>query len=204
VKAVHTLQDALTAEQKAKGKFEIPNWDQTSLKKIREALLALADANGGLDSSRMFGQKDQVDEVQHLIGTAAGWGGNPPYAALYSGVGPQRNDGETAYRLTVKDVPVDGFWSVSVYNKDGFFERNPKNAYTINNVTAKPNAEGSVMIHFGGDDNAPNFLAIMPGWNYTVRMYRPRKEILDGAWKFPEAKPEQLVLLSVAQRRKLV
>ena len=44
-------------------------------------------------------------------------------------------------------------------------------------------------IHFGGDENAPNYLPIMPGWNYTVRMYRPRKEILDGTWKFPEAQP---------------
>jgi hypothetical protein len=26
----------------------------------------------------------------------------------------------------------------------------------------------------------------MPGWNYTVRLYRPRPEILDGRWKFPE------------------
>ena len=24
----------------------------------------------------------------------------------------------------------------------------------------------------------------MPGWNYMVRLYRPRKEILDGTWKF--------------------
>jgi hypothetical protein len=29
----------------------------------------------------------------------------------------------------------------------------------------------------------------MPGWNYTVRLYRPRQEIVDGAWKFPEAQP---------------
>jgi len=29
----------------------------------------------------------------------------------------------------------------------------------------------------------------MPGWNYTVRLYRPRKEILDGTWRFPEAQP---------------
>jgi hypothetical protein len=27
----------------------------------------------------------------------------------------------------------------------------------------------------------------MPGWNYTVRLYRPRAEILNGTWKFPEA-----------------
>ncbi len=28
----------------------------------------------------------------------------------------------------------------------------------------------------------------MKGWNYMVRLYRPRKEILNGTWKFPEAK----------------
>jgi hypothetical protein len=157
------------------------------LKKIREALLALAAANGGLDSSRMFGRKDEVDPVQHLIGTAAGWGGNPRTAALYAGGEPKENDGKTAYRLTVKDVPVDGFWSVSVYNKAGFFEKNALNAYTLNNVTAKPNADGSVTIHFGGDEKATNYLPITRGWNYVFRMYRPRKEILDGTWKVPEA-----------------
>ena len=31
-----------------------------------------------------------------------------------------------------------------------------------------------------------NYLPIMPGWNYTLRLYRPRKEILDGTWKFPD------------------
>jgi hypothetical protein len=30
---------------------------------------------------------------------------------------------------------------------------------------------------------------ITPGWNYTERLYRPRKEILDGTWKFPEPQP---------------
>lgn len=189
VKAVHALQDGLKVEQKEAGTFEIPNWDPVSLKKIRDALLGLAAANGGLDSTRMFGRKDEVDPVQHLLGTAAGWGGNPRYAALYAGTEPKQNDGKTAYALTVKDVPVDGFWSVSVYNKEGFFEKNAKNAYTFNNITAKPNADGSVTIHFGGDEDAPNYLPIMPGWNYLFRMYRPRKEILDGTWKVPEAQP---------------
>jgi hypothetical protein len=187
VEAVHKLQDAIKVEQASSGKLELTNWDQESLGKIRAALLALVAANGEFDSSRMFGRKDQVDEVQHLLGTAAGWGGNPSYAALYSGAVPAENDGKTPYQLTVKDVPVDGFWSVSVYDKEGYFQKNPQNAYTVNNVTAKPNADGSVTIHFGGDVKADNYLAIMPGWNYTVRMYRPRKAILDGTWTFPEA-----------------
>jgi hypothetical protein len=189
IDAVHALQDAIEVEQKAAGRFEAPNWDGASLTKVREALLAVAAANGGIDSARMFGRKGEVDPVQHLIGTAAGWGGNPPTAALYAGAVPEKNDGKTVYRLTVKDVPVDGFWSISVYNKDGYFEKNARDAYTVNNVTAKPNADGSVTVHFGGDGSAPNTLAIMPGWNYVVRMYRPRKEILDATWKFPEAQP---------------
>lgn len=186
MQAVHKLQDAIKVEQKSPGKWEAPAWDQTSLKQIRDALNALAAANGGLDSARMFGRKDEVEPTQHLVGTAAGWGGNPRVDALYVGGAPEKNDGKTAYTMTVKDVPVDGFWSVSVYNKDGFFEKNAKNAYTLNDVTAKPNADGSVTIRFGGDETAENMLPITPGWNYLVRLYRPRKEILDGTWKFPE------------------
>jgi hypothetical protein len=51
------------------------------------------------------------------------------------------------------------------------------------------NKDGSVTVHFGGDPKAPNYLRIMPGWNYTVRLYRPRAEILDGSWRFPDAEP---------------
>jgi len=35
----------------------------------------------------------------------------------------------------------------------------------------------------------PICLPIMKGWNYTVRLFRPRPEILDGRWRFPEAQP---------------
>lgn len=187
LKAVHALQDAIQVEQKGAGTLVTPNWDQASLTQMREALLAVVTANGGLDSARMFGQKDQVDPVQHLLGTAAGWGGNPKSAAMYVGETPAKNDGQTVYRLTLKDVPVDGFWSISVYNKAGFFAKNPQNAYTLNNVTAKASPDGSVTIQFGGGANTPNMLPITPGWNYLLRLYRPRKEVLDGTWHPPTA-----------------
>ena len=91
------------------------------------------------------------------------------------------------YSLTVRDVPVDGFWSISLYNRDGFFEANERNAYSVNNLTATPNADGSVTVNFGGcDGDRPNCLPIMEGWNYTVRMYRPRREVLDGSWTVPD------------------
>jgi len=142
VEQVHALQDAIKVSQKAPGKFDVPEWDQAGLKKIRDALLVLGETTGGF--KRAFGTKDQVDPVRHLIATAAGWGGNPDKDATYLSITPAKNDGATVYRLNVKDVPVDGFWSISVYNADGYFEENDRGAYNVNSVTATKDPDGSV------------------------------------------------------------
>jgi hypothetical protein len=188
VAEVHRLQDSIKAEQKPGGKLEIPNWDQASQKKVRDALLVLSTTIPSF--TKAFGTKTQVDPVRHLIGTAAGWGGNPDKDANYLNITPANNDGSTVYKLNVKDVPVDAFWSVSVYNAEGYYEKNPFDAYSINSITGKKNDDGSITIRFGGcDGKTPNCLPIMKGWNYTVRLYRPRAEILNGKWKFPEPQP---------------
>jgi hypothetical protein len=177
-------------KQDRPGSFEIPNWDEESLHKIRNAINVLA-ADIISDFKGYFGIKDELDPIKHLLGTAYGWGGNPPEAAMYVNALPDKNDGKTPYILSVKDVPVDGFWSVTIYNKDGFLEKNDLNAYSFNNVTAKQNTDGSFTIHFGGDSSKVNYLPITPGWNYAVRLYQPRPEIIDGTWKFPEAVPAE-------------
>jgi len=75
VRAVGALQDAIRIEQESPGRFETPNWDQESQKKVREALLVLGTTVP--DSRRMFGTREEVDPVRHLIGIAGLWGGNP-------------------------------------------------------------------------------------------------------------------------------
>jgi len=188
LEAARALQQQVAVAPRALGFHDVPNWDPESLARVRDALKVLGQDLP--DFKRTFGLRTQVDPVRHLIGTATGWGGNPEREAMYINVTPPRNDGETIYRLTVAGVPVDGFWSVSVYNADGYFEPNARNAYTINNLTAKRNAGNTVDIQFGGcDDGIQNCLPIMPGWNYTVRLYRPRAEILNGAWSFPQPEP---------------
>jgi len=188
VKKVHALQDAVTASQQATGSFEIPNWDQVSQKKVRDAMLSLATLLP--DTKRMFGSREDVDPVRFVIGAAMGWGANPPSEALYLNVTPAENDGKTVYKLKVNDVPVNGFWSISVYNAEGYFQPNDLNAYSLNNVTAKKDKDGSIEVQFGAcTGNSINCLPIVQGWNYMVRLYRPHKEILDGTWKFPEATP---------------
>jgi len=189
VKAANALQDQIKVEQADKGKLELPDWDAASQNKVRDALNALAALRGS-DSGAMFGTKDEVDPVAHLIGTAIGWGGNPRTAAIYRSVYPKENDGKTVYKLLVKDVPVDGFWSISVYNAKGFFEKNELGRYSLNSITAKAEADGTFNVQFGScKADTPNCLPIMPGWNYTVRLYRPRAEIVENKWSFPEAKP---------------
>lgn len=184
--AVHALQDAIEVTQPEPGTFEVPDWDPVSQKTVRDALITLSSTL--TDSARTFGTKDEVDPVHHLIGSAFAWGGNPERDALYLTVVPPADDGVTVHRLTVKDVPVDGFWSITVYNKDGYFSPNPQDSYSVNNVTAVPDADGAVTVQFGGA-GAANLLPITEGWNYLVRLYRPRPEILDGSWTFPAAVP---------------
>ena len=93
------------------------------------------------------------------------------------------------YQITVKDVPVDAFWSVNMYNRDGFFQKNDLDSYNINSTFAVPNRDGSFTINFGGcGDGRVNCLPIMKGWNYVVRYYRPRKEVIEGKYKFPKPK----------------
>jgi hypothetical protein len=183
---VHALQDAITVQQSAAGSFDIPKWDPVSQKTGRDALLQLSATLP--DSKRMFGIRDDTDPVRHLIGSASAWGGNPEKDAMYFSVHPASNDGATVYRLSVDQVPVDGFWSVTVYNIDGYFTPNPQDAHSLNNLTAQRGAGGKITIQFGGCDAATaNCLPTTPGWNYLVRLYRPQEKILSGEWTFPEA-----------------
>jgi hypothetical protein len=187
IAAVNVLQDEMAIDAVSSIPFSPPNYDQDIFKSMVSAAIAFAPFVP--NSFRMFGTKDEVDPIRHFIGTAGGWGGLPESEAYYLGVEPGLPVGE--YKIEVpSEVPVDAFWSVSLYNADGFFEPNERNAYNINSVTGIRNNDGSMTIHLGGcADDRVNCLPIMEGWNYTVRLYQPGPEILNRSWTFPEAQP---------------
>lgn len=186
----NALQDAVTVSQPGgPGTFTVPDWDPASQKKVRDALIALSDTLPDLRYAA-GSNKTAVDPVRRIAAAASGWGLNPDRDALYLNVFPEKNDGKTPYRLAVGDVPVDAFWSVTVYTAEGFFNANPLGAYSINSVTGTKGADGMTTIQFGEcSRTTPNCLPVSNGWNYMVRLYRPRQEILTGTWSFPVAAP---------------
>lgn len=180
VAIVNGLQDRLVIDAPSARPFHPEPVDDASLTETRGALLTLA--KGLPDYRGAFGTRTEVDPVRHLIGTASAWGGLPETEAYYINVEPGLPVGE--YELTVADVPVDAFWSISVYNKEGFFEPNGRGVNNLNSITAEKNDDGSTTIRFGGGD-APNTIPITEGWNYLVRLYQPHPQVLDGTWRFP-------------------
>ena len=99
------------------------------------------------------GRRDEVDPVRHLIVTATGWGLNPDKDAIYLNVTPSKNDGNDdlqAQRRRMCRSMASG--RSAVYNAEGYFEKNDLNAYSLNSITAKKSADGSVAVQFGGCD----------------------------------------------------
>ena len=185
---VHELQEAITVSRHGGGRFVIPNWDPVSQAKVRVALQLLGNTVSGDD--RTFGTRDEVDPIRHLIGTATQWDRCPPRDIAFLHAVPRKNDGRTIHRLAVGHVPVDGFWSLSIYDTNGHFLSESHEGRTINSLTAPRAADGSIIVQFGGcEQGFDNCLQIAKGWCYVVRLYRPRAEILGGKWKFPDAQP---------------
>ena len=186
IKAANALQDKMKINAASATPFAMPNYDMKSYEATYKPLLELA--KGLPDTRGTFGSKAEVDPVRFLIGSAYGWGGLPIEEAYYLNINPDLPLGE--YQITVKDVPVDAFWSISVYNKDGYFEKNDFNAYSVNSISGTPNKDGSFTVHLGGcGDKRVNCIPLTEGWNYAVRLYQPRAEIFDGKWTFPSPQP---------------
>jgi hypothetical protein len=188
IKQAHAAQDAIEISGGGKGPLQTPDWNQDQLAVARKALSDLATL--GFDASHAFGRKEDIRPVDYLVGAAAGWGGLPSTAAMYVIASVDNNDGEATYAVTANDVPVDAFWSLTVYNADGYLEANSLGVNSYNNVTAEANPDGSTTVHMGGcEDGRVNCIPITKGWNYAARMYSPREAILDGTWEFPKPEP---------------
>ncbi len=185
IKLANEAQDTIKMSGAITGwQYEAPNWDKQQLTELRQLLSQVSMF--GVDPGKGFGIKGEVDPIHYLLASASGWGGLPKAEAMYEISNVDNNDG-SPYKATFTDVPVDAFWSVTVYNKEGYIEKNDSGAYSFNNLTADTNTDGATTIHFGAcEDKRVNCLPILDGWNYAFRYYKPQSALLSGEWKSPE------------------
>ncbi|MFC3614773.1 DUF1254 domain-containing protein [Lutimaribacter marinistellae] len=187
VAAVNAIQDQMQIEAVSSNPFILPDYDEDAYETLVDLTKQLLPFAGGIQGT--FGTRESVVPLRHFIGTGIGWGGLPETEAMYPSNVPNLPVGE--YKIEVPaEVPVGAFWSVSLYNADGFFEKNAHDGYVINSIMGDRNDDGSMTVHLGGcDDGRVNCLPIMEGWNYVIRLYQPGEEILDGSWTFPNVEP---------------
>jgi hypothetical protein len=90
--------------------------------------------------------------------------------------------------------PANAFWSVTLYDKDGFQAANALNRFAIGDRDKlKFNADGSLDLFIQNDtpgiDKEANWLPAPTGeFNLAMRLYSPRREALDGSWTPPPVK----------------
>jgi len=141
---------------------------------------------------------------QRALITAIGLGANRPQDAVYpTSEGPdvlKKYSGANKYVLHFNKgelPPVDGFWSLTMYDANYFFVPNPINRYTVSQRNKlKQNADGSVDLYVQnespGKDKEQNWLpAPKDQFILMMRLYWPKEKapsILDGSWKIPPVK----------------
>jgi hypothetical protein len=180
---VHAIQDQLKVEQKDKGSYTPSgNWDMEDVLAMRAKYQKIAQ-DEGISSEVMFGKKGEVPLKEHNVGAAAGWGGFTAERAVYPSIYADSTEPQT---LSLKDVPAGAFWSVTVYDADGFPQGD---SYNINSAFAVADEDGSYTIHFGGAKDAVNYMDIFEGWNLALRIYEPKEAYFNGEWVMPELQP---------------
>ena len=176
------LQAKLSVTQANTGEYVQPNqWDLEQMMAIRAAYNEERDEKG-VKSESLYGRPGEVTPEQNNMGVAVGIGGLPKEGAVYLFYTPSSSEPQT---LTLKDVPNgdNAFWSLTVYDKDGF----PVGEnFNVNSAFAKTKESGDVVINLGGDSKQDNYLEIYPGWNATFRIYNPKPAYFDGSWNRPE------------------
>ena len=186
LKKAAAVQDQIKLEQSEKGSFVVGHeYDMNQILALRADYNARRQPEG-ITSEMAFGKKGQISSEMRNFGVAIGWGGLPKEGAVYPF--PKVVDSTEPQTLTLKNVPIDprAFWSVTVYDKDGF---SVGEKYNINSAFAKQNEQGEYVIHLGGDKNQDNYLDIYPGWNAAIRIYSPTEAYFDGSWTSPQFEP---------------
>jgi hypothetical protein len=189
----------------AKGLERVPKAAQEKIMAWFKGAIAAGDAtdvNGWFFSTKVgtYG----TNYTQRALITAIGLGANRPQDAVYPtsevGVDGKPYEGTNRYVVHLNKgqmPPVNGFWSLTMYDAAFFFVPNPLNRYTLSQRNKlKVNSDGSVDLYLQkdspGKEKESNWLPAPAGrFIPMLRLYWPKEtppSIIDGTWKPPKVK----------------
>lgn len=184
------IQDKMSIEANSHNLFETGPVNKTSFTRVESELKARLPAiikRDGINGMRgMFTNPNDESEKdftveKYQVGAAGGWGGAQMIDNIYESSGNLSTD--SCYQLNFEDPKNTAFWSITVYDENGFMFNDLAN-YSSN--TAQVNKDGTYTISFGCGKHAPNNLEIdNPSklFNITVRHYRPSKKVTEKGYR---------------------
>ena len=186
VALINELQDQFIIRANSADPLPEFKWDLESL----QALTVQYEKDSKQYSSwqGMMGPRGQVDEKTRHIAAAAAWWLFPEWDATYLNYSGG-HDYPVCHQATYQVPENDAFWSITVYGNDGFMKSDNN---IVNSSNVKLNVDGTFTVYFGAVETCgevPNRLDTTEGWNFLMRIYRPAKSVLEGAYKLPAAKP---------------
>jgi hypothetical protein len=144
-----------------------------------------------------YGTAYKLRAMAALIGLGVNLPEDAVYPASFVDFDGKPYSGANRYVLHFdkdKLPPASAFWSVTLYDKDGFQAPNALNRFALGDRDKlKFNADGSLDIFIQnagpGPDKESNWLPAPAGeFNLAMRLYSPRREALDGSWTPPPVK----------------
>ena len=136
--------------------------------------------------------------LKRAIVSQLGLGANLPEDAIYPlNLGDQDGrplDGANKYTITFDESsvpPVDAFWSITLYDPEGFQVANSLNRFAVSSwMPFQMNTDGSLTVYVQnespGEDDEANWLPAPQGpFNLTMRLYAPKSQALTGKWSPP-------------------
>ncbi len=174
---------------------------ESSVKIAQEKILAHAKNSGKIINGWVYSEKTGnygTDYLQRAYIAWFGLGANLPQDAIYPSARVDSDgkllNGANQYKMHFAKgelPPVNGFWSLTMYDQNFFFVNNPLNRYTLSERNAlKTNADGSVDLYLQhespGADKESNWLPAPAGdFVLMLRLYWPKEAIINGSWKPP-------------------
>lgn len=192
---VREIQDKMSIDAKATAEFTAPQVQEASFVKVEKDLKAQmpkilkrdgAQATIGMFTDPEDESKELFTEEKYAVGAAIGWGGAQMQDNIYEVSGNFPAD--TCHQATFEDPENQAFWSVTVYNKQGFMFADVAN---VSSNTATKNADGTYTVSFGCGDDAPNNIETKNDsgmFNLAFRHYMPSQKIRDGFRVLPYVK----------------